>query len=62
MEERRLDETAYVATRAKLQQLAQDAQDKAAEFTDLGRPRDAIHYTGMRDGLLRAINVLDGKG
>lgn len=54
--------TEHAANIAKLHQLAQDSELKMAEFTSAGRQLDAAHYAGMRDGLLRAINVLEGRG
>jgi len=50
---------------ARLQQLAADADAKKAEFFNLGgaeNERSAAHYAGMRDGLLRAVGVLEGRG
>jgi hypothetical protein len=54
------------ATVAKLKQIvkqiANDADAKKAEFANEGRDIDAAHYAGMRDGLLRAVSVVEGRG
>jgi hypothetical protein len=57
-----MQDVGTIATVAKLKQIANDAQDKAAEFKNAGRDIDAAHYAGMRDGLLRAVTVVEGRG
>jgi hypothetical protein len=47
---------------ARLKQIASDADAKKAEFADAGDKISAAHYAGMRDGLLRAVTVLEGRG
>lgn len=60
--DRTVYETDRAANIAKLRQLAQDADEKAAEFRNVYSKIDAAHYAGMRDGFLRAITVLEGRG
>ena len=55
-------ETNHRANVARLQQLASDADAKKAEFANAGDEKSAAHYAGMRDGFLRAISVVEGRG
>lgn len=53
-------ETDHRANVAKLRQLAQDADAKAHEK---GTSNSGLqHWSGVRDGLLRAITVIEGRG
>lgn len=57
--------TEYRANHAKLTQLAEDAQTKAESyepFTGKADENSFHYYQGMRDGLRRALNVIEGKG
>lgn len=53
---------ANAANIARIELIARDAETKAVEFRQRGSLIDAAHYTGMRDGLLRAVSVLKGNG
>ena len=62
MDERTAYERDHAANIARLEQLAQDADEKAVEFRQADRKIDAAFYAGMCSGLSRAINVLNGNG
>lgn len=47
---------------ARLLQLSWDANKKVQEARDEMRTEDHAYWAGMRDGLKRAINVLEGRG
>lgn len=47
------------ANLAKLKQLVQDAQAKSDEAT---QNRGTTYWLGVKDGLLRSITVLEGRG
>jgi hypothetical protein len=63
MDERTVYQKDLAANVARLQQLAADADEKKADFanTEAGR-NESRYYAGMRDGLLRAISVIEGRG
>jgi len=52
-------ERMHNANIAKLRQLATDADTMAGEASD---SINQAHWRGMRDGLLRSITVLEGRG
>jgi hypothetical protein len=62
MDERSVYQKDHAANVAKLQQLANDADEKKAEFFNAGQTEEALEYAGRRDGLLRAIEVIEGRG
>lgn len=47
---------------ARLRQLSWDADEKAQQAGKDEKWGNCEYYIGMRDGLKRAINVLEGRG
>lgn len=67
MERIAISETSYAATLAKLDQLAKDADAKSNEAfrapdSDPFRGENAAYWNGVRVGILRAKNVIQGNG
>lgn len=46
----------------RLKQIADDADQKKAELYNDGDKESAKYYAGFRDGLLRAVSVVEGRG
>jgi hypothetical protein len=61
-DERTREETAHAANVARLEQIATDADEKAKQFSRDNRHLQATHYEGFRNGVRRAIRVLEGHG
>jgi len=60
-------EAMHRANEARLTQLAKDADDNVRKFTNaepytVENQKQAMYYSGMRDGLRRALKVLEGRG
>jgi len=60
-------EAMHSANEARLRQLAKDADANVRKFTQqqpytVEAQRQAMYYSGMRDGLRRALKVLEGRG
>ena len=50
------------ATVAKLKELMRTADEKKAEMHNRGKTEDAVYYAGVRDGINRALAVVQGRG